>query len=106
MDENGIFFQNIERVVVLNSKEKARIAGLLRPRKLKCRQLLLQEGDVCQYISFVEQGCLCSYMVDASEREHNLQFAAENDWVADYCISSQKEEKTRGKEASQTTDGN
>jgi CRP-like cAMP-binding protein len=85
MDENGIFFQNIERVVVLNSKEKARIAELLRPRKLKRRQLLLQEGDVCQYISFVEQGCLRSYMVDASEREHNLQFAAENDWVTDYC---------------------
>jgi CRP-like cAMP-binding protein len=45
--------------------------------------MILQEGLVCRYYSFVVQGCLRMYGVDNKGVEHNIQFAAENDWIAD-----------------------
>ncbi|WP_394343122.1 Crp/Fnr family transcriptional regulator [Pedobacter kyonggii] len=52
-------------------------------RKIKRRQMILQEGFVCKHYTFVEQGCFKMYGIDEKGTEHNLGFAAENDWVAD-----------------------
>ncbi|WP_227256241.1 Crp/Fnr family transcriptional regulator [Pedobacter sp. MR2016-19] len=53
------------------------------PRKIKRRQMILQEGFVCKHYTFVEKGCFKMYGIDEKGTEHNLRFAAENDWVAD-----------------------
>ena len=45
--------------------------------------MILQEGLVCRYYSFVVEGCMRMYGVDNKGAEHNIQFAAENDWIAD-----------------------
>lgn len=42
---------------------------------------MLQVGDVCRHFTFVVSGCLKMYAVDKLGKEHNLQFAAENDWI-------------------------
>jgi CRP-like cAMP-binding protein len=52
-------------------------------RKLRKRQYLLQEGDVCIYQAFVEKGMLRSYTIDEKGAEHILQFAPEGWWAAD-----------------------
>jgi CRP-like cAMP-binding protein len=43
----------------------------------------LQEAQVCHHHGFVVEGCFRTYGVDQAGKEHNLQFAAENDWIAD-----------------------
>jgi CRP/FNR family transcriptional regulator, anaerobic regulatory protein len=43
----------------------------------------LQQGDVCRHFTFVVSGCFKMYAVDQSSKEHNLQFAVENDWITD-----------------------
>lgn len=53
------------------------------PRKLKKRQYILQEGEVCKYTIFVEKGLLRSYTVDEKGNDHILQFAFEGWWMAD-----------------------
>jgi len=67
----------------LNETEKAELTARFTKRQIKRRQFVLQEGDVCTHYVFVVEGCLKMYKVDENGKEHNLQFAAENDWLAD-----------------------
>lgn len=53
------------------------------PKKVRKRQYILNAGDVCQYITFVEKGLLRSFTVDAEGNEHVVQFALEGGWVSD-----------------------
>lgn len=53
------------------------------PKKLRKKQFLLQEGDICKYNAFVEKGILRSYTVDEKGNEHIVQFALEGWWITD-----------------------
>ncbi|MFH5883967.1 Crp/Fnr family transcriptional regulator [Halalkalibaculum sp. DA3122] len=52
-------------------------------RRIKRRQMILQEGFPCKHFSFVVKGCFRMYAINENGTEHNLQFAAENEWIAD-----------------------
>lgn len=67
----------------LNSLERDEISKCFVERKIKRRGFILQQGDVCVNFTFVVSGCLKMYAVDKDGREHNLQFATENDWMTD-----------------------
>jgi CRP-like cAMP-binding protein len=67
----------------LDDSEKQLLEGRVSQRRVKRRQFILQEGFPCQHYSFVVSGCLRLYGVDPKGTEHNLQFAAENEWIAD-----------------------
>ena len=56
---------------------------LFSPKKLRKRQYLLQDGDVCKYTAFVEKGMLRTYTIDEKGNEPILQFSMEGWWVAD-----------------------
>jgi CRP-like cAMP-binding protein len=53
------------------------------PKKIRKRQFLLNEGDVCYHIAFVEKGLLRAYSIDNDAHEHVVQFAVECSWVSD-----------------------
>lgn len=74
------YFNNI---FPLDDSEKAIVNEVWKERRVKRRQLILQEGDVCKHNTFVVEGCLKMYMVDPKGKEHNLQFAIENWWIGD-----------------------
>lgn len=67
----------------LEEQEIAFLESVIKERKVRRRQFILQEGDVCKYNSFVIEGCFRMYMVDENGKEHNLQFAVENWWIGD-----------------------
>ncbi len=50
------------------------------PKKLRKKQYLLQEGDVCKSIAFVSKGVLKAYSADANGNEHIIQFGLEG-WI-------------------------
>lgn len=64
-------------------EEKELIISKVTLRNIKRRQMILQEGVVCKYYFFVMEGCFKMYAVDEKGNEHNLQFAAEKDWITD-----------------------
>jgi len=68
----------------LNNTEQEEIERLFTSRVIKRKQYLLQEGEVCKHYSFVVSGCFRMFAVDSNFREHNLQFAAEDDWITDF----------------------
>lgn len=53
------------------------------PKKLRKRQFLLQEGEVCKYIAFIVKGATRQYTVDEKGHEHVLNLCIENWWTAD-----------------------
>jgi CRP-like cAMP-binding protein len=65
----------------LDEAEKADLATRFTERKIKRRQFILQESDICRHYTFVAEGCFKKFQVDAKGVEHNLQFAAEGDWI-------------------------
>lgn len=67
----------------LEDQEIAFLVSVFKERKVRRRQFILQEGDVCKYNSFVMEGCFRMYKVDENGKEHNLQFAVENWWIGD-----------------------
>jgi len=75
-----LFFQKLNEKLSFTEEEQAIIKNYLTPRKLRKKQYLLQEGDVCKTIAFVVKGALREYNVDDKGNEHILQFALEG-WV-------------------------
>jgi CRP-like cAMP-binding protein len=67
----------------LNDDEKYIVEDVFIERRIKRKQLILQEGDICNQNTFVVEGCFRMYLVDDKGKEHNLQFAVENWWIGD-----------------------
>lgn len=70
-------------ILPLDEEEKSFVKEVFHERRVKRRQFILQEGEVCVHNTFVVEGCLKMYFVDDGGKEHNLQFAIENWWVGD-----------------------
>ncbi|WP_222984329.1 Crp/Fnr family transcriptional regulator [Flagellimonas meishanensis] len=72
-----------EKYLPLSEEEKSFVEEVFKARRVKRRQFILQEGDVCTHNTFVTEGCFRMYMIDERGKEHNLQFAIENWWIGD-----------------------
>lgn len=53
------------------------------PTTLPAGEFLQRAGDVARHAAFVATGCLRSYVIDPEGKEHVVQFAPENWWLAD-----------------------
>lgn len=78
-----IFFRQFNERVSLLKEEEELVKKYITPKKLRRKQYLLQEGDVCKYIAFVEKGALKSYSVDEAGSESIIQFALEGWTISD-----------------------
>lgn len=67
----------------LTDEEKAFVRNHFAEKRVRRRQFILQEGDVCRHNTFVVSGCFRMFRVDEKGKEHNLQFAVENWWIGD-----------------------
>ena len=76
-------FKSIQEKVNLNNEELELCKTFFIPKKLRKKQFLLQEGDLCTYNAFVEKGILRSFTVDEKGNEHIVQFGLEGWWISD-----------------------
>jgi CRP-like cAMP-binding protein len=74
---------SIEKHVPLTDDEWEECAQHFRSKRMLKRQFLLQAGDVCRQIAFVEKGALYSYSVDEKGNQHVVRFAFGGWWIAD-----------------------
>ena len=77
------FFQHFNSKVPLSPAEEAQVKKYLTPKKIRKKQYLLQEGDVCKNIAFVEKGAMREYSIEENGTEHIIQFALEGWTIAD-----------------------
>ncbi|MFC4213190.1 Crp/Fnr family transcriptional regulator [Pedobacter lithocola] len=78
-----VFFLHVLKKVSLSEAEKISIQAFFISKKIIKKQHLLHEGDVCNYMSFVEKGLLRSYHLDDKGIEHVTMFAWEGWWTSD-----------------------
>lgn len=78
-----VYFEHFNNKIPLTEAEQSLIKTYLSVKKIRKKQYLLQEGDVCKTIAFVEKGLLRSYSVDDNGTEHIMQFACEGWFISD-----------------------
>ena len=78
-----VFFQTLRHKVPFQEEELNLLKTYLTPKKLRKKQYLLQEGDACRFIAFVEKGALRSYSIDDKGSECIIQFALEEWTISD-----------------------
>ena len=67
----------------LTDEQLEEVRAVTINKRLRKRQYLLQEGDVCHHNCFIAKGCLRLYRVGEDGVEHILRFAVENWWISD-----------------------
>ena len=74
---------HIRKRISLTREELDLCSGFFTHRTVRKRQFLLQEGEVCRHLAFVNSGCLREYTVDHKGEEHIIQFAIADWWISD-----------------------
>lgn len=83
--------QYVQQYASFTEQELALFNDLLKEEQIPKKTLLLQEGQVCNFESFISKGCIRNYYIDDKGEEVILQFAIEGWWVSN--ISSFHERK-------------
>jgi CRP-like cAMP-binding protein len=88
---NTLLYKNLQTRSNITPAAFERIERVVTERKLKKKEWLLREGEVCTTVAFVNRGCLRSFSVDARGSERVWQLATEDHWIADlYSFTTQK----------------
>ncbi|PWS33069.1 Crp/Fnr family transcriptional regulator [Pedobacter paludis] len=86
-----ILFNHIEKKVNLSPLDKEKITAFFIKKRLRKKQYLLQDGDICKYLSFVAKGLIRTYNVDEKGDEHMSVFGWEGWWISDFNSFLSKE---------------
>jgi CRP/FNR family transcriptional regulator, anaerobic regulatory protein len=70
--------------VSLDEQEAAVLTSCVRYRKIKKKEFLLREEQLCTANYFVLKGCLRMYFIREDGVEQITQFAIENWWITDF----------------------
>lgn len=78
-----LLLTSIASKVGVSQEELNLCKSYFTPKRLRKKQFLLQEGDICTRLAFVEKGALHAYSLDSKGGVHVIQFAFEGWWIAD-----------------------
>jgi len=84
----------IFRDTTFTEDESQLMYGKLKKIRLKKGEFLLRANKEINAIHYVHAGCLRTYFIDFSGKEHTLQFAIKGWWISDY-IALYGKEKTK-----------
>jgi CRP/FNR family transcriptional regulator, anaerobic regulatory protein len=74
---------NIKAIVALNPAEEKAFVNILEIKSFKKKEMLLKEGQICNKITFINNGCTrVFYNVDGLE--NTIQFFFVDSWYTDY----------------------
>ena len=79
-----VFRKHIEELIQLSNQEFEYILSFFGQTKKRKHQYLVQGGEIVNREYWVINGCVKSYFMDDSGKEHILQFGMENWWITDY----------------------
>lgn len=86
-----LILANVGKHITLDDHEISFFTSLLKEKHVDKKDFVLQEGQICQYISFVNSGLLRAYYLDNEDKESTIMFAVADWWITDmYCYIHQK----------------
>ncbi len=77
--------------IAFTKNELQSISDALKKIELKKGEFLLTEGAEVNSTHYIHDGCLQTYYIDYSGKEHTLQFAIKGWWISDYIALYGKE---------------
>lgn len=75
--------KTVQQKVTLTSDEAELLKQFFTLKKVRKRQYMLNEGEVCKYNLFVAKGLLRAFGVEENGFEQVVQFAVEGWWISD-----------------------
>jgi len=73
----------IRSLVQPNEEEWKAFRDILQEKKIKKKDMLLEEGQVCKFIGFLNSGVIREYVFD-KDKESTVDFISENHFVVDF----------------------
>ena len=83
MHQQLINYINHHSTSPLTSLEEKMVLAAFYFKKLRKKQYLLQEGDVCKHTAFIVKGAMRQYNIDERGVEHIVHLYIENYWASD-----------------------
>ncbi len=87
----------------LDENQVEKIRDVFIPHFIKKGESFLVQGEICKQGAFVTQGCLRSFVTDSKGKEHVIQFAPENWWIAEQLSMSRNKPAMYGIDAIEDT---
>lgn len=75
---------HIEEIISLTDEEFEFVLSHFKQTQKRKHQYIVQEGDIVDKEFWIVKGCLKSFFIDHTGKEHILQFGMENWWITDY----------------------
>ncbi|PRD47571.1 Crp/Fnr family transcriptional regulator [Sphingobacterium haloxyli] len=76
-------FQYINRYAIISEGDFSVFVDHFTEKKIRKKQLLLQEGTVCEHMAFIVKGSLRKYYIDEKGVDHTVDLYIENWWAGD-----------------------
>lgn len=86
--------KKIKSSIQLSSEAEEYLYSISTKKNISKGSILIREGQTVDKIYFVTGGCLRSYCIDKTGKEHTLQFAIKNWWISDYIAIHNNESAT------------
>ena len=86
--------KKIKSSIQLSLEAEEYLLSISKKKTFSKGEILIQQGQNVNKIYFVTDGCLRSYCIDKSGKEHTLQFAIKNWWISDYIAIHNNESAT------------
>jgi CRP-like cAMP-binding protein len=67
----------------LTDSETKVLNGLFSIREFPKKSMVLEQGNICKHLYFIEQGLVKAYFIDRNGEEVILNFASESWWITD-----------------------
>jgi len=103
MEEFLPILNNVSRYITLTEDEKIYYTSLLRVKKVKKKQYIVQPDFVCNHRTYIAKGAMRSYFIDESGQEHTVAIAIDDWWIADFASYIYREPATLFLEALEDT---
>jgi CRP-like cAMP-binding protein len=80
----NVFVKGIFKEVNLTDADIQTVSAKLKRMNVPKGMIILRAGDAVPYQYYVASGCLRTYFLDSSGKEHTIQFAVKDWWISDY----------------------
>ena len=82
-----LILKNIAKHISPTADEKEYFLSLMKEETITRKTFLLQEGQLCRSIFYVQSGTIRAYYIDKSGKESTIMFAIADWWITDmYCF--------------------
>jgi len=94
MEEFLPVLNNVARYISLTDVEKQYYTSVLKVKKVKKKQYIVQPDFVCNHRTYIAQGAMRSYFIDDKGQEHTVAIAIDDWWIADFASYIYREPAT------------